>query len=121
MSWYCGSQLTQIVASSDANALVMTWRLCARLERPIMTPLGVEVEPDVYWRKAKDGGGLTGGSGALEIVSVASHRTPSVSSLSKVRPLKYEDVVSTIDAPDALTIDSKCLAVRASLFLGSGG
>ena len=89
--------------------------------RPIMTPLGVEVEPDVYWRKANGGGGLTGGSGALVIVSVASHLTPSVSSRSKVRPRRYEDVVSTIDAPDALTMLSKCLAVRASLFLGSGG
>ena len=118
MSWYCGSQETQTVSSFDANAWVMTRRLCARFVRPIMTPFGVDVEPEVYWRKAKDGGGLTGGSGAEVMASVASHRTPSVSSRSNVRPRRYEDVVSTIDAPDALTMLSKCLAVRASLFLG---
>ena len=121
MSWYCGSQLTHTVSSSDANAWVMTCRLCARLERPIMTPFGVDVLPEVYWRKASVGGGLTGDIGAELMESVASHRTPSVSSLSNFLPLRYEDVVSTIDAPDALTMLSKCLAVRASLFLGSGG
>ena len=121
MSWYWGSQLTQTVASFDESALVMTRRLWARLERPTMTPLGVDVLPEVYWRKAKAGGGLTGVIGVELMESVASHFISSVSSRSNFLPRRYAVEVRITDAPDALTIDSKWRAVRASELRGSGG
>ena len=74
-----------------------------------------------WWWVLDGGGGVKGDIGAELMESVASHRTPSVSSRNKVRPRRYDEEVSTIDAPDALTMLSKCLAVLASLFLGSGG
>ena len=121
MSWYWGSQLTQTVASSEARAFVIVRRLCAKLLLPIITPLGVDVLPEVYWRKAKAGGGLTGSTGALLMESVASHLTPSVPSRSNFLPRRYAVEVRITDAPDALTIDSKWRAVRASELRGSGG
>ena len=121
MSWYWGSQLTQTVASFDESALVMTRRLWARLERPTMTPLGVDVLPEVYWRKAKAGGGLTGVIGVELMESVASHFISSVASRSNVRPRRYAVEVRITAAPDARTMLAKCLAVLASLLRGSGG
>ncbi len=52
MSWYCGSQETFTVLWSAASSLMISDRLCARFRWVIITPLGSEVEPEVYCRKA---------------------------------------------------------------------
>mmetsp|Transcript_27651 Transcript_27651/g.61953 ORF Transcript_27651/g.61953 Transcript_27651/m.61953 type:complete len:211 (+) Transcript_27651:410-1042(+) len=52
MSWYWGSQETFTVARSARSSVTIRVRLCARLEWEIITPLGSEVDPDVYCRNA---------------------------------------------------------------------
>ena len=51
MSWYCGSQLTTTTDSSASNARRMIRMLVVRADRVIITPLGSDVLPEVYWRK----------------------------------------------------------------------
>src|SRR5689334_20242305 len=61
MSWNMGSQLTDrspsdVVASYGGRASappMMRW-LCRRFSWLTITPFGLLVEPDVYWRKATD-------------------------------------------------------------------
>src|SRR6266478_524315 len=54
MSWYRGSQLTTVASSFVLHAAWIT----AWVDRIVlwltMTPLGIEVEPDVYCRKARE-------------------------------------------------------------------
>jgi hypothetical protein len=52
MSWKSGSQLTMTDSSSSWNVCWIIRWLCARLPRLIVTPLGADVEPDVYCRNA---------------------------------------------------------------------
>ena len=74
-----------------------------------------------YCKKAKDGGGVKGLTGALLMESVASHFISNVSSRSNFLPRRYEAVVRTTAAPEARTMLAKWRAVRASRFRGSGG
>ena len=65
MSWYCGSQETQTVDWSVFKWFVIVVKLCVRLFPVMTTPLGSEVLPDVYWRKAVEFGDSRVGVGGI--------------------------------------------------------
>ncbi len=51
MSWKRGSQPTVVAASGSAMNASMAWRaLATTLAWLIITPAGLRVEPEVYWR-----------------------------------------------------------------------
>lgn len=52
ISWYCGNQDTFIVELLAFNSLTIKERLWPKFPCEIMTPLGSEVDPDVYCKKA---------------------------------------------------------------------
>ena len=52
MSWYWGSQETHTVFSVAFSSETMRARLWVRDACVMTTPLGSDVEPDVYWRNA---------------------------------------------------------------------
>src|SRR5271156_4525238 len=52
MSWNSGSQKTPRPSGPEPNADWIRAELSSRLPCVIITPLGVAVEPEVYWRKA---------------------------------------------------------------------
>lgn len=75
MSWYCGSQLTTMEEVSAWRAEMIVSMLQWRLEMAIMTPLGKEVLPDVYWRKQRDDGGKERAGSSKEGRSTPRHGT----------------------------------------------
>src|SRR5687768_12981891 len=52
MSWYRGNQPTTTECLSCWKASLISRSLCIRFPWLTMTPLGVAVEPEVYWRNA---------------------------------------------------------------------
>ncbi len=60
MSWKSGSQETKTGLSLCPMARAMSSRLCRRLAWLSITPFGLPVEPEVYWRKARSSGVMSG-------------------------------------------------------------
>ena len=54
ISWYWGNQDILIVEVLALNSFIMSIKLWARLLCDIITPLGSDVDPEVYWRKAME-------------------------------------------------------------------
>ena len=52
MSWYCGSHDTTTVSWPAASPVVMRSKLSVRFSFVMTTPLGSDVEPDVYCKNA---------------------------------------------------------------------
>lgn len=65
MSWYCGSHDTSTVPGPVPSSREMMARLCARLPCEMTTPLGAEVDPEVYCRKQGATGSGEGATGGL--------------------------------------------------------
>src|SRR6516225_2066164 len=53
MSWYGGSQKTELHSAVHSKALRISSRLCSKLPWLSITPLGIDVEPEVYCKKAR--------------------------------------------------------------------
>ncbi len=77
MSWYGGSQETIAESASCSSRRWIARRLCSRLSSPTMTPLGDEVEPEVYWRNA---GPCRTGPGSRQSSAPAVSAPPPVTS-----------------------------------------
>ena len=127
MSWYGGSQMTPALPSCIRKAPWMRWRLCSRLPWLSITPLGVPVEPEVYWRKASESPRSSGrfqpASAPWGSSSVATQRRPRSSgadskSISAMEVMK--DGASTTEAWASRMRASRRGRVR-SRRVGSGG
>src|SRR6266540_3640121 len=53
MSWYGGSHETPTVSWEQPNVRYAVSRLWSKFPWLTITPFGSEVDPDVYWRKAR--------------------------------------------------------------------
>ena len=62
MSWKLGSQNTPVCERVISKACMIRRELCSRLVCESITPLGVPVEPLVYWRKASVSPSISGRS-----------------------------------------------------------
>ena len=61
MSWYGGSQITPALSGVWPKHSAMVAELCSRFACVSITPRGVRVEPEVYWRTATSLGFVAGG------------------------------------------------------------
>src|SRR4051794_16225708 len=81
MSWYGGSHTTTRLSSECPKKRWISPRLCSRLACVSITPRGLAVEPEVYWRKASAapprGPGVHASAIASATSAVASQRTAS--------------------------------------------
>ncbi|GMU11507.1 hypothetical protein ASNO1_77610 [Corallococcus caeni] len=127
MSWYGGSQMTPTLSARAWNAPWISDRLCSRFPCVSITPLGVPVLPDVYWRKASVSA-VTAGARHAEAssgdrASVASHFTSRSSGACSNRNSAIDstnDVVNTTVARASWMMARSRGSVRSSRE-GSGG
>src|SRR5262249_38325375 len=113
MSWYKGNQPAKTVESSWPQAAWMTISLWMRLAWVTITPLGLPVDPEVYWRNASEeaSGDSTWKASASDVgtVSVQTQVAPPVSGdVPSVRPaaLRVTLLESTRHAPESWRMPS---------------
>src|SRR5512132_1136180 len=86
MSWYRGNQLTMRLDAPNSQTRCIILRLWKRFPYVTITPLGVPVDPEVYWRKASvspvTAGPCQPASAPSGIASVASQRKDLNSAVS---------------------------------------
>ncbi len=129
MSWYGGSQETICASGPCSSQVCIARRLCIRFALPTTTPLGVDVEPEVYCRKAGVSF-VTSGSRQSSAMSRASsslavHRSPaSPAALGSAWPARTASrtarVVRAWRAPESRTTAASREAVRPAR-VRSGG
>ncbi len=127
MSWYSGSQLTPTESSVLPMIRWMRDSLWSRLAWVSSTPLGSEVEPEVYWMKASESGVTSGGRHSCSTSgtssSVATHRGAASSGAWRASPSissRMALVVSTRVAWASRAMARSRGSVRFSR-VGSGG
>ncbi|CAM3855991.1 hypothetical protein COSO111634_27180 [Corallococcus soli] len=128
MSWYGGSQMTPTLSRRTWNAPEMSPRLCSRFACVSITPLGVPVLPDVYWRNASDSAPTSCGvrqsrsppSASASVAIQCSARKSGACSKTKSDSSRMPDVVRTTDACASWMMARSRGRVRSSR-IGSGG
>ncbi|CAM3253095.1 hypothetical protein COSO111634_08375 [Corallococcus soli] len=127
MSWYGGSQMMATLSVRASNACWMSPRLWTRLPCVSITPLGVPVEPDVYWRNASESdfsaGAFHPAAASFGTVSVATHFSPRSSGACSNR---YSTIDSTNDVVNTTVARASWMMARSrgsvrSSRMGSGG
>src|SRR6266536_945584 len=111
MSWYIGSQLNTTSSGRTPNPLSIADRLAARFAWLTMTPLGVPVDPDVYWRNAR-----SRGSGPV----AAASGSPSVAYTGTGKPASSGTSGPVVNAAAAAQ-SSTTAVMRSSFAPGRGG